>query len=477
MIIAHSWCGDNNGYSAFNNEVKRYTDVRPSERQLAFNDMKYYNFIHFGVNTFTDREWGTGEEDEKVFNPSELDTDQWCRVLKNTGSKGIILTAKHHDGFCLFDTKYTSHSVMNSPLGKDIAALLKESCEKYGLKLGLYLSPWDRHEKTYGTPEYNDFFVNQLTELCTKYGDIFCFWFDGACGEGANGKKQIYDWDRYYETIRKYQPNAVIAISGPDVRWIGNEGGKVRKSEWSVIPWTQRVLEEVAENSQKNEADGQKMISFDRVDEDLGSREVLFNKADLRWSPAEADVSVNYGWFWHDDEYYRKNGYKKGSSRTGKELAEIYFNTVGGNASMLLNVPPDKRGLINEREIKILNEFSEIIKNTFKSPVEYEAAAITEDFSERSLFSKEFMLQDDEAGIKIMPSDSFKTVLLEEDIRFSQRVEKFEIYADGEYMDSFTVIGSGKIIRFDKAISAKELLIIITQSRGNPVIKSIKLYK
>ena len=217
-LIKEGWCFDNNSYPINDEDVERYIKVTPSQRQLEFMKLEYYNFIHFGINTITNREWGDGNEDISRFNPKKLDTDQWCSVLKETGSKGIIITAKHHDGFCLFDTKFTDHNVMNTPFGKDIVKMLSESCKKYDLKLGIYLSPWDRHEKTYGTEEYNDFFVNQLTELCCNYGDIFCFWFDGACGEGKNGKKQVYDWDRYYSVIRKHRPDAVISICGPDVR-------------------------------------------------------------------------------------------------------------------------------------------------------------------------------------------------------------------------------------------------------------------
>ncbi|MCD7774110.1 MAG: alpha-L-fucosidase [Clostridiales bacterium] len=364
----NAWCTDNNGYPVCDEEALRLIGVKPSERQLAFSEMKYYSFIHFGVNTFTDREWGNGTEDESIFNPSSLNTDQWCEVLKKTGSKGIILTAKHHDGFCLFNSKYTEHTVMRSPYGRDIVKELGVSCKKYGMKLGLYLSPWDRHEKTYGTEAYNDFFVNQLTELCTNYGELFCLWFDGACGEGKNGKKQVYDWNRYYSVIRQCQPNAVISISGPDVRWIGNEGGKVRKSEWSVISWTDKSIDKNAENSQHNENEAEKLQSFDRVEEDLGSREMLKNKSDLAWSPAEADVSVTKGWFWHDEEYYKDE--ENGGVRTPEELAEIYFNTVGGNASMLLNVPVNREGLISDREIKTLGGFAEIIANTFKLKVQ-----------------------------------------------------------------------------------------------------------
>lgn len=476
MRISHSWCKDNNGVPVYDNEVKRYITPRPSERQLKFHEMKYYNFIHFGMNTFTNREWGNGKEDEALFNPTALDTDQWCAVLKESGSKGIILTTKHHDGFCLFDTKYTDHSVMHSPFGKDIVKMLSESCKKYGLKLGLYLSPWDRHEKTYGTPAYNDFFVNQLTELCTNYGEIFCFWFDGACGEGENGKKQVYDMPRYYEVIRKYQPNAVISICGPDVRWIGNEGGHVRKSEWSVLPWDEDTVDDVAENSQKNDDEGEKLASsFDRCDEDLGSRDILKNHKNLIWNPAEADVSVTYGWFWHDDEYYKDN--EKGSSRTPEELAQIYFNTVGGNASMLLNVPVDNRGLIAEREITTLKNFTKIINDTFKESLPYDLSLLTTDGEEVIPGSASFMLQNNEEAIKLIVDDSFKTMLLEEDIRYSQRVEAFELYLDGKKYEDFTVIGSGKIIRFPEAVNAKEIVIVITQSRSNPIIKGIKLYK
>lgn len=473
MKIRHAWCTDNGGVPLYDDDVKRYIAVRPSERQIKFNEMKYYNFIHFGMNTFTGREWGDGTEDPKTFNPKTLDTDQWCRILKKTGSKGIIFTAKHHDGFCLFDTKYTDHSVMHSPYGKDVVKELAKSCKKYGMKLGLYLSPWDRHEKTYGTDEYNDYFVNQLTELCTNYGELFCFWFDGACGEGANGKKQCYDWNRYYEVIRKYQPQAVITNCGPDVRWIGNEGGKVRKSEWSVIPWTAGTLDDVAKNSQQIEGTG--LTVFDRIEEDLSSREKLYNMEDLRWCPAEADVSINTGWFWQEEKFYKEQN--KPVSRTADELAKIYFNTVGGNASMLLNVPPDKNGLINTREIKILKEFTKTIEDTFKENMPYDLSLISTDGEECIPGTDSFMMQENEAGIKLRPNGKFRTMFLEEDIRYSQRVEAFSIYADGKHIKDCTCIGSGKIIRFPQGLDADEIDIIITQSRSNPIIKSIRLYK
>ena len=335
-ILNNSWCVKNNGYAISDDETERLNSVLPSERQLEFMKMEYYNFVHFGINTFYGREWGDGKEDISRFCPARLDTDQWCSVLKSTGSKGVIITAKHHDGFCLFDTAYTKHNVMNTPFGKDIVRLLSESCKKYDMKLGIYLSPWDRHESTYGTEEYNDYFVGQLRELCTNYGELFCLWFDGACGEGANGKKQVYDWDRYYAVIRELQPKAVISVCGPDVRWIGNEGGRVRKSEWSVIPCGNASNDKIMNASQQTEAQAKELAVTTDRDEDLGSRELLSKYRDLVFKPAEADVSINLGWFYHPDIYYL---FKK--NRTAKDLAEIYFNSVGGNASMFRLINTD----------------------------------------------------------------------------------------------------------------------------------------
>ena len=478
--INEGWCITNNSFPVGGEETERYVRVVPSKRQLDFMTMEYYNFIHFGVNTMNNREWGNGNEDISRFNPKKLDTDQWCRVLKSTGSKGIIITAKHHDGFCLFDTKYTDHSVMNTPFGKDIVKMLSESCKKHSLKLGIYLSPWDRHEKTYGTGEYNDFFVGQLTELCTNYGDIFCFWFDGACGEGKNGKKQVYDWDRYYSVIRKYHPDAVISICGPDVRWIGNEGGRVRKSEWSVIPLEKDSNSAVAENSQTDES--QTAIMAEKLDErseDLGSREVLKNYKALVFKPAEADVSINLGWFWHNKLYYL---FKK--QRTAEDLAKIYFNTVGGNASMLLNVPPNKDGLIDKREIKTLEKFTRLITEPFKNEIKDKMLSVySAEENGREIKEDSIVLSNNEAGIAIdfPEKKQVKLISFSEDLTFSQRVEEFKIFAkkeSGSYKHIYTgtVVGSKKIVRFNSPILTDRLVIIITQSRSNPVLKDIRVY-
>lgn len=441
--------------------------------------MKYYNFIHFGINTVYDREWGDGKEDISRFNPKKLDTDQWCRILKDTGSKGVIITAKHHDGFCLFDTAYTDHSVMNTPFGKDIVKMLSESCKKYGLKLGIYLSPWDRHEKTYGTDKYNDYFVSQLTELCTNYGEIFCFWFDGACGEGENGKKQVYDWERYYSVIRKYHPEAVITICGPDVRWIGNEGGRVRESEWSVIPGESDSNELIAENSQTDKNQTKKMAEkLDDRTADLGSRQILKNYSKLVFKPAEADVSVNRGWFHTRNIFsYAKKG------RTPVQLAEIYFNTVGGNASMLLNVPPNRHGLIGKSEEKRLRKFTELITEPFKNEAEILSFSALSVEGEKRELSDTAMLKDDEAGyvLTLREKKNISAINFCEDLKFSQRTEGFRIYVKdetGEWTSVYegTVIGSGKIVRLKNSAYTDEIAVIITQSRSNPVLKDIKIY-
>lgn len=216
--------------------------VRPSQRQLNWQALEFIAFIHFGINTFYDQEWGTGKEKPQRFNPDNLDADQWVVAIKEAEMKGLILTCKHHDGFCLWPSAYTQHSVKSSPWQNgngDVVGQVAQACKRHGLKFGVYLSPWDLHHTDYGSGKaYDDYFCHQLQELLTQYGDIFEVWFDGANGQGSNGKVQTYDWARYFQLVRDLQPDAVIAIMGPDVRWIGNEAGKGRPSEWSVLPKT-----------------------------------------------------------------------------------------------------------------------------------------------------------------------------------------------------------------------------------------------
>ncbi|MCL2699824.1 MAG: alpha-L-fucosidase, partial [Defluviitaleaceae bacterium] len=334
-------------------DITRFTAVRPHERQIMWQELGFTAFLHFGMNTFTNREWGEGDESPDIYAPAALNTDQWCEALRPAGIKACILTAKHHDGFCLWDTAYTRHGVMSSSVPVDVAASLAASCRRYGMKLGIYLSPWDRHEPSYGTGKpYDDFFCGQLDELTTQYGELYCCWFDGACGE-KNGKVQNYDWERYFSIIRKNQPNAVISVMGPDVRWIGNEAGLTRKSEWSVVSTRLQNSGAIAARSQQ--ADGLPPLSLE--DEDLGSAAALENEPELCWYPAEVNVSIRPGWFYHPEE--------NGCLRSVADLLGIYEASVGGNALLLLNVPPDKNGQINGADALRLKELGEALSAAY----------------------------------------------------------------------------------------------------------------
>jgi len=436
--------------------IKKAVRVRPSERQIAWQEMEFYAFIHFGMNTFTDREWGLGNESPDLFNPSEFNADQWVETCISAGMKGLILTCKHHDGFCLWPSKFTEYSVKSSPWkeGKgDVVKEVSDACRKAGIKFGIYLSPWDRHEKTYGDSEkYNLFFMNQLRELLTSYGDIFCVWLDGACGEGPNGRRQVYDWSGYYKLIRELQPNAVISVCGPDVRWCGNEAGHCRKSEWSVVPAELLDAEITREKSQKvDDRNFSKRINTEQ--EDLGSREKIKNAQELVWYPAEVNTSIRPGWFYHESE--------DDMVKPLDELLKIYYGSVGGNAAFLLNIPPDKRGLIHENDAQRLKEFGDVIRQTFKND-------LAENADNRLKIE-----------LDLNTVQTFDRVVLMEDIRFGQRVESFSLayLSDGIWHEFYkgTVIGYKKICCF-KEITARYIKVEITQSRALPVISHVGVY-
>ncbi len=436
--------------------VKAAIGTVPDERQLAWHELEFYAFIHFGVNTFTDREWGLGYESPAIFNPTELDADQWVEACKSAGMKGLILTCKHHDGFCLWPSKYTEHSVKSSPWkdGKgDVVREVSEACKRGGLKFGIYLSPWDRHEKTYGDSDiYNLFYVNQLKELLTGYGDIFCVWLDGACGEGVGGKRQVYDWESYYRVVRELQPGAVISVCGPDVRWCGNEAGHCRESEWSVVPAYLRNAEMTADKSQKSDDPGfSKKLNSD--DADLGSREAIRNAEKLVWYPAEVNTSIRPGWFYHASE--------DDKVKTLDELLTIYYNSVGGNASFLLNIPPDKRGLIHENDAARLRELGSVLNKTFERDLAEEASYAVE------------------INADLERDRTFDRIVLSEEIRLGQRVEAFTLQymENGKWKELFkgTVIGHKCICCFPK-MTARHVKLVVTRSRANPIIKSFGVY-
>lgn len=432
--------------------VERLIAATPSPRQLAWQKMEYYNFVHFGINTFTVREWGRGNESPSLFNPTALDTDQWCAAFAASGSKGVILTAKHHDGFCLWQTETTEHSIKNSPYkdGKgDVVAELAASCKKYGLKLGLYLSPWDRNCPLYGSDAYNDFYCRQLTELLSNYGPLFSVWFDGACGEGPDGKKQVYDFQRYYALIRKLQPDACITICGPDVRWIGNEEGKARDEEWSVVPAERAEHRIIAQESQQTDAG--KLVAGSN--ETFASRDCLSHDQEYIWYPAEMDVPITTKcWF------YRKSA-EILHLRSVKNLCKLYYDSVGHNAALLLNVPADRRGLLPDRFVKRLKQFGERIKQDFSKPI-LAAVGHTEPDVYRLKFSKQ----------------AVRTIVLQEDIAQSQRVEEFSIYAGGKRVYHGKTIGYKQICRLDRPCETDRLDVKIERCRSTPKLLPIKLF-
>ena len=463
-------------YEGYEND-RRLVACVPSERQLRLQQMEFYAFAHITVNTFTDQEWGDGTEAEAVFNPKKLDADQWVAAIKSAGMTGLIVTAKHHDGFCLWPSAYTEHSVKNSPFrgGKgDVVKEAAEACKRGGIRFGVYLSPWDRNCPLYGQGKpYDDYFCAQLTELLTNYGDLFCVWFDGACGEGPNGKKQVYDWQRYYAVVRQYQPEACISICGPDMRWCGNEAGVTRQSEWSVVPEGLRLA-----------ADGDDPATvLSETDPVLGSRELLERAPALMWKPAETDVSIRPGWFWHKKENRQV--------KTVKELADLYLRTVGGNSTLLLNIPPDADGLFSPTDVQRLGQLGDTIRAAFAENLAKDAVFTAsaddgvhtaENLREDSCDSY-FKTNDGDntvtVSVKMPEMRKLHILTLKEDLRFSQRIERFAVeYRCGKGWKRIyegTTVGYKKYCRF-RPVTTDEIRFLILDSRVCPVLSHVAVY-
>ena len=467
---------------------ERLIKTVPHKRQVTFQQLEFYSFVHFTMNTFTDREWGDGTESPAIFNPYKLDAVQWVKAIKAAGMKGLILTCKHHDGFCLWPSKYTKHTVEYSPYkdGKgDIVGEVAKACKEYDIKFGVYLSPWDRNCELYGQGKaYDDFFINQLTELLTGYGEVFSVRFDGACGEGPNGKKQYYDWERYYAKIRELQPGACINVCGPDIRWCGNEAGHTRVAEWSVVPKRAKDSEIIAEKSQQSDDEEFRLRKVDARDADLGSREMLKEEEELIWYPAEVNTSIRPGWFWHE--------YENDKVRPLEELIHIYNNSVGGNATFLLNIPPTNEGLFHENDVKRLEEIGAYLKAAFKKNL-LENAEVTADSCEEG-FGIPGVRTDDydtyyaaekgrnTAEITVRWKEAVKVgnIVLKENILCSQRVESFAVdaFVDGEWKEIYrgTVIGYKRIVPVE-ALKTDSIRIRITDSRMEPTIAFLGVYE
>ena len=427
----------------------------PTPQQMEWQQMELTAFLHFGINTFTDREWGDGSEDPALFNPTELDAEQWVRSLKEAGFRMVILTAKHHDGFCLWPTKTTKHSVASSPWkdGKgDVVKELRDACTKYDMKFGVYLSPWDRNAESYGdSPRYNQFFIDQLTELLTNYGEVHEVWFDGANAEGPNGKKQIYDWDAFYKTIQTLQPKAVMAIMGDDVRWVGNERGLGRETEWSATVLAPGIY---------NRADSvNTALGIGSTSQDLGSREMLAKANELFWYPSEVDVSIRPGWFYHADQ--------DNQVKSLKHLMDIYCQSVGYNSVLLLNIPPDRRGLIHENDVKRLKEFADYRNRAFADNLVTDGQTL---WTAGAGESREYTLKE---------GSPVNLVVLQEDITKGQRVEEFEVegLVDGQWksLGKGTTVGYKRILRIPDTQST-QLRVKLLSTRLKANISNVAAY-
>jgi len=453
--------------------------VVPTALQVEYQKMETVGFIHFTVNTFTDKEWGYGDEDPKLFNPTQLDAEQWVSVAKSAGLKELILTAKHHDGFCLWPSKYTEHSIKNSPYKNGKGDIVKEfvtACRNHGLKVGLYLSPWDRNHKDYGKPEYITYYRNQLKELLTEYGDINEIWFDGANGGdgyygGANETRTIdgktyYDWENTFKLVKALQPNILIfSDAGPDIHWIGNEKGYAGETFWSTINKDSLVI-------------GHSDTNYLNHGDPNGKQ----------WIIGQCDVSIRPGWFYHKSQ--------DSLVKSPQELVDLYYKSVGRNAVLLLNLPPDQRGLIHENDAKSLQGFKQIIDSTFAQNLTKGATASANNFRGSSpRFAPENVLDNSsetywatdngvlpaELIIDFEKETYFDRIVLQEPIQLGQRIGQFQI----EVLDKTgwqqvfegTTIGYKRIIRIAPVHASKLRLKIAGANNNMVAISNIGVYK
>lgn len=451
----------------------------PSQRQLEWADMEYYMFVHFNMNTFTDMEWGLGGEDPSLFNPTDLDCMQWARLAKKAGMKGIIITAKHHDGFVIWPSKYTEHSVKNSPWknGKgDVLQELREACDHYGLKMGIYYSPWDRNHADYGTEKYLEYFHNQLEEVLTEYGDVFEVWFDGANGGtgyygGANEDRKVdrrtyYNFPRIWNHVRELQPNAVIfSDGGPDVRWVGNESGFAGKTNWSTL---NRDLVWPGWPHYKELQYG--------------------HKNGTHWVPAEVDVSIRPGWYYHASEDHKV--------KTLPELLDIYYNSIGRNASFLLNISVDRTGQVHATDSAQMMALADQLRKDFETnlavDVAVEASSYrwddpkygpekTTDGDPETYWATDEFTRSGSLTLDLGAPQTLNRFLVSEYIPLGQRVEAFRVevldeQGQWEEIAEETTIGRKRILRFDD-VTTQKVRFTVDSSLAAPLITSIELYR
>ena len=446
----------------------------PSPRQLAWHELEFYGFLHFTVNTFTNREWGDGDESPALFNPTAFDADQVVGAAKDGGMKGLILTCKHHDGFCVWPSRYTEHSVKNSPFKRDVVKEISAACARQGVRFGIYLSPWDRNHKDYGTPEYLVYYRNQLRELLTDYGPVFEIFFDGANGGdgyygGAYERREIdnrtyYDWPNTWQIVRDLQPNTVLfSDAGPDVRWVGNERGIAGETCWAT----------------QNSAD----FAPGRADVTRLNRG---DRPGTHWVPAECDASIRPGWFYHKHE--------DDQVKTPQQLVDLYYSSVGRGASFLLNLPPDRRGQIHENDARSLREFRRIIDATFTGNLAAGARVSADNWRGRDRrFAPANVLDgrrdvywatDDDVKTTSLVLDlahptTFNVVRIREYLPLGQRVESIivDIWRDGGWTEfaGATSIGSCRLIRAQR-VTTSRVRLRVTQAPVCPAISEVGLF-
>jgi alpha-L-fucosidase len=464
-------------WSCSKNNVDAPTPIGPvpSAAQLAWHEMELNAFVHFTTNTFTDKEWGYGDESPAIFNPTAFDADQWITTFKEAGFKGVILTCKHHDGFCLWPSEFTEHSVKNSPFKKDAVKEVAEACKRHGLKFGIYVSPWDRNHADYGTPKYVEYYRNQLKELFTNYGPVFEMWFDGANGgDGFYGGKReqrkingatFYEWPTTLNTVRELEPEIIFfSDAGPGVRWVGNERGVAGETNWNTI-------------------------TPDTLFAGKGGIENLLNTGSengTHWIPAEVDVSIRPGWFYHVKE--------DSLVKSPEKLLEIYLTSVGRGSTLLLNVPPDRRGLIHENDVAALTQWRALLNETFKTNLAlnarltasthrgesktYSPANLTDNNPETYWATNDNQIVSS-VELELDKPQEVKYVLLQEYIKLGQRVKSFtiEVWSGGRWIPvaEATTIGYKRIVKLEP-VQTDRIRISILASKACPLISNVEIF-
>jgi alpha-L-fucosidase len=447
--------------------------VVPDAAQMAWHRMEMNAFVHFSINTFTDKEWGFGDESPLLFAPDSLNPDRWIQLFKETGFKSVILTAKHHDGFCLWPSRFTEHSVKNSPVKTDVVKEVSDACKRYGMNFGIYLSPWDRNHAAYGTPDYIKYYRDQLNELFSTYGPVFEMWFDGANGGdgyygGAREKRKIngatyYDWPGTMDIVRGYNSSIIFfSDAGPGVRWVGNERGVAGETNWNTI-------------------------SPDTLFAGKAGIEPLLNTGHengTRWIPAETDVSIRPGWFYHASQ--------DSLVKTPEQLFEIYLTSVGRGSTLLLNIPPDKHGRIHPADEASLRGFKEILDQTFSVDHAvnakitganrggtYAAAKVTDDN-----FNTYWATKDGETSsfidLKWENPVTVKYVMIQEPVWLGQRVKSFKVEAEVngvmKEVGSGTTIGYKRIVRLPFPVSTNSVRLTINDSKECVALSTVGVF-